>query len=218
MSFSSAPGCLMCDSLYIKANGELPCWDDAGEEKILRALDLDALAKGEEKELALLDSFTLDSALKPKASSLSRSLDQPWAQEHLLKRTTLPGLVSGLANLYLLRGDCQRAELFFRRYLELAPSAADGARVERALLRLVVGNHLGHGLKQAEEAAQAVDPTCALDNRRIANAEAALLAIDPGTHEPLRQCLSTAYPRILTPQAAWKSTKSRPSAATRWPS
>lgn len=32
---ASVKGCLMCDSLYVKANGELPCWDDVGEELIL---------------------------------------------------------------------------------------------------------------------------------------------------------------------------------------
>jgi hypothetical protein len=32
-------GCLMCDSLYIKANGEMPCWDDVGESRVLRKLD-----------------------------------------------------------------------------------------------------------------------------------------------------------------------------------
>jgi len=26
---------MMCHSLYVKANGEIPCWDDVGEEKIL---------------------------------------------------------------------------------------------------------------------------------------------------------------------------------------
>ncbi len=31
--------CVMCHSLYVKANGELPCWDDIGEELILGVLD-----------------------------------------------------------------------------------------------------------------------------------------------------------------------------------
>lgn len=29
----------MCDSLYVKANGELPCWDDVGEDLILGTVD-----------------------------------------------------------------------------------------------------------------------------------------------------------------------------------
>jgi molybdenum cofactor biosynthesis enzyme MoaA len=28
-------GCMMCHSLYVKANGDIPCWDDVGEDKIL---------------------------------------------------------------------------------------------------------------------------------------------------------------------------------------
>jgi molybdenum cofactor biosynthesis enzyme MoaA len=32
---SEIPGCMSCHSLYIKANGEVPCWDDAGEANIL---------------------------------------------------------------------------------------------------------------------------------------------------------------------------------------
>ena len=28
-------GCMMCHSLYVKANGEMPCWDDVGENEIL---------------------------------------------------------------------------------------------------------------------------------------------------------------------------------------
>ncbi|MBX3130087.1 MAG: hypothetical protein KF718_25445 [Polyangiaceae bacterium] len=35
-----APGtsCVMCDGLYVKANGELPCWCDVGEDLILDVL------------------------------------------------------------------------------------------------------------------------------------------------------------------------------------
>jgi len=41
----------MCDSLYVKANGELPCWDDVGESRILRRLELPSLMNGSEREL-----------------------------------------------------------------------------------------------------------------------------------------------------------------------
>jgi molybdenum cofactor biosynthesis enzyme MoaA len=46
-------GCLMCDSLYVKANGELPCWDDVGEALILRTVDEQALLL--QQETALFD-------------------------------------------------------------------------------------------------------------------------------------------------------------------
>jgi len=39
-------GCIMCDSLYVKANGELPCWDDVGEELVFRTLNLEKLQRG----------------------------------------------------------------------------------------------------------------------------------------------------------------------------
>jgi molybdenum cofactor biosynthesis enzyme MoaA len=41
----------MCNALYVKANGELPCWDDVGEERILRRLSEEALVRGEEEAL-----------------------------------------------------------------------------------------------------------------------------------------------------------------------
>lgn len=44
-------GCLMCDSLYIKANGELPCWDDVGEDTILRVITEEELDRGAEAPL-----------------------------------------------------------------------------------------------------------------------------------------------------------------------
>jgi tetratricopeptide (TPR) repeat protein len=46
-----APSCIMAQGMYLKANGELPCWDDVGEDLILRQLDPEALARGEEAEL-----------------------------------------------------------------------------------------------------------------------------------------------------------------------
>ncbi len=47
---SIATGCLMCDSLYVKANGEVPCWDDAGEDLILRTIgEQDLLAQREQR-------------------------------------------------------------------------------------------------------------------------------------------------------------------------
>ena len=44
-------GCLMCDSLYVKANGEMPCWDDVGESKILRQLDESNVRERKERDL-----------------------------------------------------------------------------------------------------------------------------------------------------------------------
>src|SRR4051812_27033581 len=41
-----ARGCTMCHSLYVKANGEMPCWDDVGETLTLRRLDEAALQNG----------------------------------------------------------------------------------------------------------------------------------------------------------------------------
>jgi tetratricopeptide (TPR) repeat protein len=42
---------MMTAGLYVKANGELPCWDDVGEDRILRVLDPKRLAAGEEADL-----------------------------------------------------------------------------------------------------------------------------------------------------------------------
>lgn len=47
----AAPSCIMAQGMYLKANGELPCWDDVGEDLILRQLDPEALARGEEASL-----------------------------------------------------------------------------------------------------------------------------------------------------------------------
>jgi molybdenum cofactor biosynthesis enzyme MoaA len=48
-------GCIMTRSLYLKANGEMPCWDDVGEATILRKLDPEALAAGAEHNLVGFD-------------------------------------------------------------------------------------------------------------------------------------------------------------------
>lgn len=45
-------GCFMMRGLYLKANGELPCWDDVGESRILRKLDPLALAEGRETNIS----------------------------------------------------------------------------------------------------------------------------------------------------------------------
>lgn len=45
-------GCFMTQGLYLKANGELPCWDDVGESRILRRLDPEALANGLERNIS----------------------------------------------------------------------------------------------------------------------------------------------------------------------
>jgi hypothetical protein len=39
---------MMCHSLLIRANGEIPCWDDVGEKLMLRSLDEKALRNGQE--------------------------------------------------------------------------------------------------------------------------------------------------------------------------
>jgi molybdenum cofactor biosynthesis enzyme MoaA len=44
-------GCLMCDSLYVKANGEMPCWDDVGEQLILRRLSWTGVPEGTERDI-----------------------------------------------------------------------------------------------------------------------------------------------------------------------
>jgi molybdenum cofactor biosynthesis enzyme MoaA len=41
----------MCHGLYVKANGELPCWDDVGEDLIFRTLHTDKLQRGEEASI-----------------------------------------------------------------------------------------------------------------------------------------------------------------------
>jgi len=43
-----ARGCMMSHSLYVKANGEMPCWDDIGEKLTLRTLDEGALQDNRE--------------------------------------------------------------------------------------------------------------------------------------------------------------------------
>jgi ectoine hydroxylase-related dioxygenase (phytanoyl-CoA dioxygenase family)/molybdenum cofactor biosynthesis enzyme MoaA len=40
--------CLMCHSLYVKANGDLPCWDDVGEELVLGSIDVSRLMNAEQ--------------------------------------------------------------------------------------------------------------------------------------------------------------------------
>jgi wyosine [tRNA(Phe)-imidazoG37] synthetase (radical SAM superfamily) len=47
----SLRACIMYDSLYVKANGEMPCWDDVGEARILRTLGYDDLITGNEEDL-----------------------------------------------------------------------------------------------------------------------------------------------------------------------
>jgi hypothetical protein len=48
----------MCHSLYVKANGELPCWDDVGEQIILRKLDVETL-KQEQSSVFYSSEFLL---------------------------------------------------------------------------------------------------------------------------------------------------------------
>ncbi len=38
-----AVSCIMADSLYVKANGEMPCWCDSGEDLILETLSVEQL-------------------------------------------------------------------------------------------------------------------------------------------------------------------------------
>lgn len=50
-------GCFMTQGLYLKANGELPCWDDVGESKILRKLDPLATSEGRELNISKFDAL-----------------------------------------------------------------------------------------------------------------------------------------------------------------
>ena len=50
--------CIMCDSLYIKANGAMPCWCDAGETLVLERLDAGKLA-GEVYDLFNIEPLRL---------------------------------------------------------------------------------------------------------------------------------------------------------------
>jgi len=51
-------GCIMCDGLYIKANGEMPCWDDVGEELILRHLAPAKTEQSVERDLFYFPELT----------------------------------------------------------------------------------------------------------------------------------------------------------------
>jgi len=42
---------LMCDSLYLKSNGEMPCWDDVGEDHVLRVITEEESERGFEDDL-----------------------------------------------------------------------------------------------------------------------------------------------------------------------
>jgi len=44
-------GCIMCNSLYVKANGEVPCWEDVGEDLIFRTLQTEALGQRKERNI-----------------------------------------------------------------------------------------------------------------------------------------------------------------------
>ncbi len=44
-------GCIMCNSLYVKANGEVPCWEDVGEDLIFRTLQAGALGQRKERNI-----------------------------------------------------------------------------------------------------------------------------------------------------------------------
>lgn len=49
---ASAPrGCVMCSSLYLRFNGQLPCWDHVGEGHVLRTVTREGLESGRERDL-----------------------------------------------------------------------------------------------------------------------------------------------------------------------
>jgi tetratricopeptide (TPR) repeat protein len=54
---AAGTGCFMAQGLYLKANLEMPCWDDVGEEKILRRLDPQLLLSGQETALSAFDAL-----------------------------------------------------------------------------------------------------------------------------------------------------------------
>jgi hypothetical protein len=44
-------GCVMCGSLYLRFNGQLPCWDNVGEGHVLRTVTKSGLDAGTEESL-----------------------------------------------------------------------------------------------------------------------------------------------------------------------
>ena len=44
-------GYIICNSLYVKANGEVPCWEDVGEDLIFRTLQTEALGQRKERNI-----------------------------------------------------------------------------------------------------------------------------------------------------------------------
>jgi tetratricopeptide (TPR) repeat protein len=44
-------GCVMCSGLYLRFNGQLPCWDNVGESHVLRTVTREGLESGREKDL-----------------------------------------------------------------------------------------------------------------------------------------------------------------------
>src|SRR5688572_20970959 len=82
-------GCLMCDSLYIKANGEMPCWDDVGESRVLRRLNFAELSAGVEREL-----FSHSSLIQLRRSFMDGKMPHRGLCERCAVRSHGPSAVS----------------------------------------------------------------------------------------------------------------------------
>ena len=70
---SLVQGCFMSNSLYVKANGELPCWDDVGEDLILRVVDERGLRDGLEAPLFHLPELTAIRAQGPGGQHVNKT-------------------------------------------------------------------------------------------------------------------------------------------------
>ncbi len=65
-------GCVMCSGLYLRFNGQLPCWDHIGENRVLRTLTREGLESGREK-----DVFWFPALLHIRSSFANRELPFP---------------------------------------------------------------------------------------------------------------------------------------------
>ncbi|MCG8457646.1 MAG: hypothetical protein MI919_15330, partial [Holophagales bacterium] len=124
----------------------------------------------------------------PWAAALARD---PWGEgtRAVVNTCPSPGVASALASLALGRRQQRAAEALFRRYLELAPEAADRDEVSAVALELAVGNRLGRHVDQAADATP--------EARR--DAERAALAFEPalrGLSQAPRRRIEGARARI----------------------
>jgi hypothetical protein len=87
------PGCFMCNSLYVRANRETPCWDDVGEQMILRVLDEHALQN--ERELPIFYSTELQRYTFSGSIAVLQRKRQACAAGIFQKNSPRSGLESG---------------------------------------------------------------------------------------------------------------------------